>query len=756
MLLSNDKPVKSCKIFLMILVTIFLTACTQDSGNNDSGSMTIPNAPGGLSPEVISNSQIKLTWSDNSGNEAGFRIERAPDNGGHAGAYAEISAISANNASYTDSGLENETAYYYRIRAYNVLGNSDYSNEAKIITPPFYLKAYYVNFEGGDDLKDGTAEEKAWKHAPGDPKAEGIPATIALQPGDMILFKGGVQYRGSITVNAGGTSVNPIIFKGDGWGSEKAILEGSEVLSGWTQCAFADDCGGNANYANIYYTYIQPDIMPDSLACTAFTVNLHENNEFCWLAQSPDLPDPFYRDQISYFYTLPAGIMQTTSLSDPDIFNQSESDYWDGSSVMLWITPNIVVTRAIKSFIPATNTITYDDVEGGGVYTDRGTYYSIINSIHALDKPGEYYFNSVPEADGSHKVYLWPNDTGNLNNKIEVSVRNYGINISNNSNLVIEGFTVQKYSGGGLTDCGIGSVTAASTSKAYITVRNNYIRHNSHTSGGYGGVYLSHCDNSIIEDNVIEENVLTTGLCVTASDRAITRGNIIRRPGHTGMWYFGNTNSQIVNNTVNEVYGTHGNGITCYLSCKNILIAWNKLFEAGSGFTLQASANMYFYRNLVDANDGDSNVNEWGGTAPAGGGVIAFLNNIFVRNNRNASLNMGGTTGCTYVVKNNIIDGGGTGNRSHNIYAGLLWNQEPGYGWYPAEGEIIQTDLNMIFADPDNGDFHLKAGSPAIDTGTDISAYLPIDIFPEVDFNRDVDGNYAPVNCLYDIGAYEY
>jgi hypothetical protein len=51
----------------------------------------------------------------------------------------------------------------------------------------------------------------------------------------------------------------------------------------------------------------------------------------------------------------------------------------------------------------------------------------------------------------------------------------------------------------------------------------------------------------------------------------------------------------------------------------------------------------------------------------------------------------------------------------------------------------------QIFTDPANGNFTLKAGSPAIDSGADLSAY----------FTTDYLGNARPAGA-WDIGAYEY
>jgi len=85
-----------------------------------------PAAPSGLSATAASSSGINLAWTDNSTDENGFRIERRT---GASGTYAQIASVGANVTSYADTGLSASTTYYYRVRAYNTGGNSDYSNE---------------------------------------------------------------------------------------------------------------------------------------------------------------------------------------------------------------------------------------------------------------------------------------------------------------------------------------------------------------------------------------------------------------------------------------------------------------------------------------------------------------------------------------------------------------------------------------------------------------------------------------------------
>ncbi|MFH1228469.1 MAG: fibronectin type III domain-containing protein [Planctomycetota bacterium] len=94
-----------------------------------------PNAPSGLAANAVSASQIDLTWTDNSADETGFKIERAPASGGQAGTYNQIDTVSASITSYSDTGLTEATAYYYRVCADNNVGSSAWSNEADATTP---------------------------------------------------------------------------------------------------------------------------------------------------------------------------------------------------------------------------------------------------------------------------------------------------------------------------------------------------------------------------------------------------------------------------------------------------------------------------------------------------------------------------------------------------------------------------------------------------------------------------------------------
>ncbi len=118
-------------------VTTFNTAGESAASNvanatTEPPPVTIPFAPTNLQATAASSSVINLTWNDASANETGFQIERKT---GAGGTYALIVTTAANATAYSDSGLAEGTAYFYRVRAVNGAGNSAYSNEASATTP---------------------------------------------------------------------------------------------------------------------------------------------------------------------------------------------------------------------------------------------------------------------------------------------------------------------------------------------------------------------------------------------------------------------------------------------------------------------------------------------------------------------------------------------------------------------------------------------------------------------------------------------
>jgi len=171
-----------------------------------------------------------------------------------------------------------------------------------------------------------------------------------------------------------------------------------------------------------------------------------------------------------------------------------------------------------------------------------------------------------------------------------------------------------------------------------------------------------------------------------------------------------------------------GNEISCYdqsinaiiVEANNIVLIYNNLITSNSNgfngyYTIRAyeNVNISIYNNLI------SNYFTWNG--------IETL-----------SININSNTNGFY---NNIIFSGQTSglyDPGYNICSG---NQLPA-----SNGNMINVDLNTVFVDYANGNYHLKPGSPAIGAGydgLDIGVYGGVTPF--------VDGGYPSIPVIYSL-----
>jgi len=201
----------------------------------------LPASPSNLVASTASTSQINLTWSDNSNNETGFRVERST-NGVD---FTQIRELGAGVKSYSDTNLPADQLFYYRVLAYNISGNSGYSNTASARTSALKLivngvydnkngKTYSATSSNGrepmDDLNTTAQEKKVevesgsnywWDVNYQDPTDTGIPQSVVV----TLQYRPENSWTGTFTAEYwdGGLRLASVVLPASGSGTDGTL-----------------------------------------------------------------------------------------------------------------------------------------------------------------------------------------------------------------------------------------------------------------------------------------------------------------------------------------------------------------------------------------------------------------------------------------------------------------------------------------------------------------------------------------------------
>lgn len=207
------KPVLLVQIFML---SLFLTT------NGCKDKTDPPGKPTNLALSVISQTEIDLSWSDNSSNESGFKIERLQGSGT---AWSVIASTSADVRTFKNTGLTAGTNYSFKIMAFNSAGNSEYSNIAtastlaapilpSVTTASVSSVTYNSALCGGNVTLDGnspvTARGICWSTSANpsvnDQKTTDGSGTGAFTSSMTSLYSGTQYYVRAYATNSVGTS----------------------------------------------------------------------------------------------------------------------------------------------------------------------------------------------------------------------------------------------------------------------------------------------------------------------------------------------------------------------------------------------------------------------------------------------------------------------------------------------------------------------------------------------------------------------
>ncbi|HAS41328.1 MAG TPA: hypothetical protein DCS93_12655 [Microscillaceae bacterium] len=113
----------------------------ETNATTSESALVAPVSPLSPSATALSISSIRVNWVDNSNNEVTFEVYRSTQ---LTSGFAKVGETLTNVTTFTDSGLNNGTTYYYKILAKNNVGSSSFSPTTSATTlvdvPPLPAK----------------------------------------------------------------------------------------------------------------------------------------------------------------------------------------------------------------------------------------------------------------------------------------------------------------------------------------------------------------------------------------------------------------------------------------------------------------------------------------------------------------------------------------------------------------------------------------------------------------------------------------
>ena len=140
-----------------ILAVLLFTTCKDRPRTNPFDPDADPDAwaPSNLQAELINDSMIKLTWTQEEERISGFRIEKKAG----IGSFSQIAEVEKDVTEYTDTGLNYGTDYTYRVKAFTDANVSQYI-EITIYIPQPTLTITSPN--GGETWQLGSTHDITW------------------------------------------------------------------------------------------------------------------------------------------------------------------------------------------------------------------------------------------------------------------------------------------------------------------------------------------------------------------------------------------------------------------------------------------------------------------------------------------------------------------------------------------------------------------------------------------------------------------
>ncbi|MFD2573898.1 NPCBM/NEW2 domain-containing protein [Spirosoma soli] len=409
--------------------------------------------------------------------------------------------------------------------------------------------------------------------------------SLALQPGDRVLFQRGDTFRGSLQIRQSGSVNQPISIDAYGSGN-KPVLSGAVIISNWT------NIGNNVWQA-------------DCPACGSQVTGVYRNNSSLPLGRYPNLnaSNKGYLTVQSH-----AGNAQITS-------QQSLPMNFTGGEAVIrpvqWIINRATITQQQGNSLSINYNSGYQPTDNWGFFIQKHPA--------TLDQTGEWYYDAATKTIRLYDDQSNPNTQQITATAFAEAVKLLGVNFVTLRNLQL----TQTLNTGLLAD-----------NSANLTVSDAEI-----TNAGEDGMTIAGSGTNVLVENCRIEDVNNNGFTIGQYQNFTFRGNTIQRIGllpgrgknddgtYIAFQSFSTANALIENNVVENV-GYNGINFSTNSTVERNRIANYCLTKSDGG-------GLYIWNGNKQAMNGIrilSNVVYNGIGAPEGtpGGAYSGANGIYL------------------------------------------------------------------------------------------------------------------------------
>ncbi|MEX2592083.1 MAG: malectin domain-containing carbohydrate-binding protein [Anditalea sp.] len=404
---------------------------------------------------------------------------------------------------------------------------------------------YYFSTGSGDDSRSASQAQNPstpWKTIN---KLNKI--FSSLQPGDVVLFKRGETFYGSISIKSSGSSGNPILIGAYGSGS-KPIITSLVTLKDWKSV-------GNGIYESKHAS------LDSEVGIAVFNDQIQEMGRY----PNSNASNGGYLNYESY--------SGNSSIKDSDL---SSYPNWNGGEVV--IRKNFWIIDRHKITSHSGTSIKYAPNQDSGYGPQAGYGYFVQNHSSTLDRLGEWYYNpyakkmqvffgSASPSSSSFEVSTIDHLVTNSSTIRHVTFEDLNFKGANKSTFFLgrSGSHVKilncdiEYSGANGID--IEGISDFTIEGSKISNTNN------------NGILLRSCDKAIVRNNLIEDNYLLPGhgnsgdnngvAILLGSNNGIIEYNEIRNTGYSGIFFKGD-NTIVKNNFIDGFCMTKNDGAGIY------------------------------------------------------------------------------------------------------------------------------------------------------------------------------------------------